>query len=60
MARKQKLEKIDVLDLLRMLRREYDSDNPAFDILTLAIRTVEELRIKVEDLEDTVSRSNHR
>jgi hypothetical protein len=51
MKKRQETDKIDVLALLRILRREYDGDDPVFAILTRAIRAIEELRIRVEDLQ---------
>ena len=49
---RRKSEQIDVLEALRSLRRRAaDDDQLASKILTAAIREIEDLRIKVEDLE---------
>ena len=54
MKRQQKTDKMDVLQLLRLLRREYDSDDPASLVLTKAITEIESLRMQVEDLQSSL------
>ena len=59
MDKTEKSYKLDILELLRILRGEYDSDDPVYKIVTGAIREIESLRMQNQDLR-AAQRNNHR
>ena len=51
MPNAEKADQLDALQALRSLRRNLGDDPVLFQIYTIAIHEIENLRIKVEDLE---------